>query len=290
MADSKSTVDNLFQTITNYINWENFASFANSSFSTSLMGAVAGAFAGTYAAQRIIERHKLREELLSEIRNTNAAISLAFTISNSALALKKQHLVELKKCYEKERALVLEHQRRHSIGKVAADAIHNFRADLMTLPNLFLPIDVLRTQVFERLSVIGRPLALATNIFQSALQTNEAIAKRNQLIDLYRSTSDNERFVELYFALPFESGHVNSEYRDSLTAICSNTDDVVFFTSELCTDLQLHGKELVERYKSSFRGKAPVVNEVNFDKAREIGLMPNPDDYRDWLTSFVKEV
>ncbi len=51
--------------------------FANTTFATALIGSLAGAFAGAYGAQRIAERSKTKELLLTEIRNTNAAITVA---------------------------------------------------------------------------------------------------------------------------------------------------------------------------------------------------------------------
>jgi hypothetical protein len=60
----------------------------NSNLFTSLIGALAGAFAGAYGGQLIVERSKTRDELLKEMRNTNAAIMLAFGMCNTALSLR----------------------------------------------------------------------------------------------------------------------------------------------------------------------------------------------------------
>ena len=58
----------------------------NSQFASSLIGALAGAFAGAWAAKKIADRGKLQEQLLAQIRNTNAAIIVSFSICNTALA------------------------------------------------------------------------------------------------------------------------------------------------------------------------------------------------------------
>src|SRR5688500_8489592 len=91
-----------WQWCVNWFTWENAKLFGNSAFTTSLIGALAGAFAGAVAAQRVAERSKRREELTKELRNTNAAITLAFSIVNGALAVKKQHVIELKGAYDAE--------------------------------------------------------------------------------------------------------------------------------------------------------------------------------------------
>src|SRR5690349_16473622 len=83
-----------------WIDWESLKAFANSAFTTSLVGALAGAFAGARAAQVIAERSKLRDEISKQIRDTNAAMVVSFTIANSVLALKKQHVAELKTSYD----------------------------------------------------------------------------------------------------------------------------------------------------------------------------------------------
>ena len=60
-----------------FLTWENATTFFNSAFVISLIGALAGAYAGATAAQRIAERTKERDQLLTQIRSTNAAIMVA---------------------------------------------------------------------------------------------------------------------------------------------------------------------------------------------------------------------
>ena len=71
-------IDSMWSSITNFATWDTAKNLANSAFFASLVAALAGAFAGAFAAQRIAERGKHREELLREIRNTNAAIAVAY--------------------------------------------------------------------------------------------------------------------------------------------------------------------------------------------------------------------
>jgi len=61
----------------------------NSNFSIALAGSLSGAFGGAVAAQRVIERSKRREIFISELKNTNAAIMVSFSICNMILSLKK---------------------------------------------------------------------------------------------------------------------------------------------------------------------------------------------------------
>ncbi|MGH8730204.1 MAG: hypothetical protein ACREVF_00660 [Burkholderiales bacterium] len=116
------------------MSWEATKNFANSAFITALLGSLAGAFAGAAAAQRIAERSKHREELLREIRNTNAAIALAFGVCNTLLALKKQHVKSLKESYDAQKAALLEFQRKRKAGEIQQDVAFDFNADNANAP------------------------------------------------------------------------------------------------------------------------------------------------------------
>jgi hypothetical protein len=83
--------------------WQPIEAFFNSAFFaalfTAIAGSMAGAFWGAYGGQRIVERGKQREELLTEIRNTNATIMVAVGICNSFLGIKRQNVKPLKDLY-----------------------------------------------------------------------------------------------------------------------------------------------------------------------------------------------
>ena len=85
-----------------WLTWDNVKAFSNSKFVTAALGALAGAAGGAYAAQRIAERAKVREQLLQEARNSNAAIDLAHQICSTYLGLKEQHVRALKRTYDAE--------------------------------------------------------------------------------------------------------------------------------------------------------------------------------------------
>jgi len=91
-------VDNLGNEIGTFIkaHWLDVKDFFNSVFFTAIAGSLAGAFAGALAARRMADKTRNREELLKEIRATNAAIMLAFGICNYHLSIKKQHIKSLK--------------------------------------------------------------------------------------------------------------------------------------------------------------------------------------------------
>lgn len=290
LANIARLLNDLWVSVSSWLTWENTKAFGNSSFFTSLIGALAGAFAGAYAAQRIAERKKIREELIKEIRNTNAAIMSAFDISNSLLSLKKQHVKSLKENFDTARAQLIKHKIQLDSGEIQSDKTFFFKGDLQTLPRTQLPVDILRNQVFERLTVGGRPLSLVTSLIQSIELLNSSIDMRNQLIEKYQKTkaTENQNFPAFYFGLPYAVGHVDLNYPNAVDGIYNYTDDGIFYSQLLCRDLNDHGKSLAEDFKKQFRTKAPRINEADFQKAQAAGLMPADEAYADWLQCFVK--
>lgn len=265
--------------------------FANSNFFTALCASLAGAVAGACVAQRTTERAKLREEMIREIRDTNAAIMLAFTICNSLLSLKKQHVKALKTDYDETRDLAIEHAQKAQSNDTQGKGRFKIKADLKTLPHLKLPTDALQKIVFERLPTTGRPLALVISLIEAKFSLNDVIEKRNKLIEQYQTSvlGNQEHFVALYLGLPDVNGHTNQEYPDAMNAIHSNVDEIIFFSNLLCRDLQQHGEDLAINFKREFRGPIPPISKVDFGMAHSAGLMPSEDDFADWLQGFAKK-
>jgi hypothetical protein len=258
-------------------------------FFTAIAGSLAGAFAGAYGAQRIAERSKNRDELLKEIRNTNATISLAFGICNSLLAMKKQHVKSLKENFEAQKEALLEHQQKMRAGQILPGTVFNFLVDFQTLSLLQLPIDILQSQIFEKLSLVGRPLNLTTTLSQTTHSLNASLEKRNQLIEFYKAKATRQPISpSLYFGLP-QGGHINQDYPCTVYAIYNQTDDGIYFSRLLCKDLVEHGKQVVTHFKKQYGKGAPNVSEPDFNKAVDAGLMPNDDNYADWTSSFIKK-
>lgn len=264
--------------------------FLNSNFIISLVGALAGAGAGALAAQHIVERSKHRAELLHEMRNTNAAIALAFSVTNTFLALKRQHIKTLKENFDAQRAELENFKQKSQTGMNAQSQAFYFQADLQTLNPQVMPVDTLRTIVFERLSVTGRALNLVTTIMQTVQNLEESLVKRNNLIQEYRKLQMTpEKLAPLYFGFEYEHGHLDLSYPMLIDAIYSQTDDGIFFSQLLCKDLYEHGKMLSLEFKKKYKDEPPVINEVSFDTEKARALIPPDSSYADWLSAFVKK-
>ena len=84
------------------------------------MVALAGAFFGAKTAQGTAARNKFRDDMTKEIRDTNAAITLSFAISNSAMAIKRQHLRSIKETFDKDKKDLIEFERKRKTGEFRA--------------------------------------------------------------------------------------------------------------------------------------------------------------------------
>ena len=174
------------QYIVDLLSWENIKNFLNSSFTAAL----AGAFAGALAAQRIGDRAKQRDTLLSEIRSTNAAIAVSFTICNAGISLKNQFVKEIYDTYIAKKKELEEFLRQREAGEIPANQAFEFRADFRSLKMPLVPIDVLRNQVYESISVTARPLTVVGTLSGALDSLADTIQKRNDLIQKFRSLGD----------------------------------------------------------------------------------------------------
>lgn len=268
--------------------WQSANAFVNSNVFTAIAGSCAGAFFGAYGAQRIAARGKEREELLTEIRNTNAAVMVAFAICNAFLVIKKQHIKSFKDAYDSQKAAYFDHAQKRGSGQISADTPFEFVANLQSLFVPPFPLDILRQQVFEKLFLNGRPLLLTTALSDTVFGLNTSVDNRNKLIEFYKQQSISpQQLVSLYFGLRQQNTHVvNQEYPSLMDAIYRQTDDGIFYSHLLCTDLFDHGRELARRFKARFGKDAPTtLNKPDFSD--QSALMPNVTDYADWFNLII---
>jgi hypothetical protein len=270
--------------------WQDVKDFSNSAFFTAITGSLAGAFFGAYGAQRIAEKAKNKEELLKEIRDTNATIAIGFGVCNSFLSIKKQHVKPFKEKFDSQKSALHDFQRKRERGEISSEVRFEFQADFQTLSPMPLPIDSLQRQLFEKLSTVGRPLGLATTLAQTAHELNSLLEKRNQLIEAFKANlnKEQERLPFLYFGLPYAQGHIDQNYPDTITGIYDQTDNGIFFSQLFCKDLVEHGEHLAKLFAKKFGNGAPKISKPDFTKAEAAGLMPSADKYGDWLSGFAK--
>lgn len=253
-------------------------------FALTIIATFVAAFAGAWGAQHISDRNQRREDMIEEIRNTNAAITAAFSISNSCLSLKKQHVRDLKDNFDKTRSDAVAHQEGIKTGTIAAGTVFNFDADFQTFMPLTLPIKALEKQLFEKISASTRALGLFNALNGVIESLNESIIQRNHLVHKFKNTrfASHADMAYLYFGFPNSAGHLDTTYPDTIRNIYSLLDDCIFFSSKLCETLESHGNNV----RKKKRKKLPMINQVKFDAAHDLGLMPSEDGYQEWISMF----
>jgi len=264
-----------------FLNWPCVVEFSNSQF----FAAVVGSFAGAIGGAMIIERVKLRESREQQLRNTNVALSMTFTIANAAFNLKKQHLRGMGVAYRESKAAFLQTRDKVAAGLIQGNKVHAFKADLRTLPQFFARVDALHVLVYEKLSVTDRPLALVNALDESVTWLNNAITKRGELIEAVRRAGDID--AAKYFGLPYGGGHIDEEWPDTLRAAELHTDCIIYFSLLLIDDLRTYGEKVAKKLKRWPWSRAAGVNQPDFSKARADGLIPPAEDFQDWNDAFV---
>jgi hypothetical protein len=261
----------------------------NSNLSIAFIGGLTGAFGGAVGAQRIVERSKQRDELLRELRNTNAATMVAFSVCNAALATKKQHAEPLRTGFYEARAALLKFQAERASGQRQGNTEYHVSIDLRVFPAPVVPLETLKNLVFEKLSAVGRPLALVSTLEQSLACARDALVKRELLVQRFASGAIPENLTaQFYFGQKLPNGHLSQEHPDLVEGIYRYMDDIGFFSALLCTDLMAHGNRLHAAFTKRFGKGAPPVSTVDFSGPRKSGLIPPDSQYNDWLRAFTE--
>ena len=211
---------------------------------------------------------------------------VSFEICNSFLAIKNQHVKDLGLQFERAKTSLNQFIQRMRNAQIASNEEFIFQADFKILNPMTMPGEILVKQVFEQISAGARAHTLTNTLIRTIDSLNQSIVSRNELIDTWKNTPEvlGNNLIRFYFGLPDPNGHVDQSYPDSIDAICSLTDDCIFFSQLLCSDLAEHGERLRKRLGKD----APKVNKPDWTKAVEGDLLPNPEDYEDWTKMFVK--
>jgi hypothetical protein len=244
--------------------------FAESPFTIGVISTFIAAFAGTWGAQLLAERMASRRLLLSEIRATNAALGLVFTIANTYITTKKQHIQKLVQDYDAQVAA----RKAHAAGPNAGTPFA-YRLEGQTLIPPFSPIDELRQMLRERITPDGKAMILLTPLVQSIHGFTETALQLNAWIAEVKSLPDATK-AAYFFGLPYAPGHVDDRYASFIKALNWQTDDCIAFSILIGRSLISYGERLVKRYGD----EAPKISIANYDKAG--GLLPDMALYADW--------
>jgi hypothetical protein len=241
-----------------------------------------GAFAGAFAASRA---HNKRT-IVAELNALNAAHELSVAMANIILALKRQNVVPLKENFEQIKAAYANHETMVKSG--AQFGPFHFTADLRFLTLPATPQVALEKMIFEKTLARGRALAALVTLVGAIDTLDSAIKERNEMVENRRTTAnwnDKER-LEFFLGLRSATGIIDERFPTNIAAIVTQTDDCIFYAKTLATDLARYANNL--RWKASwfYLLRVPKIHEANWSYPEKMGLMPNDDDFGNWLRGF----
>jgi hypothetical protein len=116
----------------------------------------------------------------------------------------------------------------------------------------------------------------------------KAIEYRNELItEVRRERPSQEVWIPRYMGVRTADGMTDSRFQMNIEGLAAQTDDCIFFSRLLMSDLRQHGKKLRRKHGRRLRMFLPKVSgEVDWSIAERQGLFPPDDEYRDWLNGF----
>ncbi len=267
------------------------AGILNSPFVLSLLGAAAGACLGVVVATRLVRQRQRREELATEIRSTNVATMVALSICHKVLSLKRMHVLPLSTKFATDMAAWNEFVRQRRTGERQGNTPPPLSIDLRTVPSLTFPVVTLQRQLFDKITLSGRSLALMTTLSETAGWLTNANAKRNELIDQIRRLPNAAGVSQIYFGAPSAAGVSDAAYPEAVASVVGYTDDLIYFSSTLANDLAAHGLALRAAWVKEFGAKhVPEVTAVDFAAARSNGLMPDASKYAEWLAGLDRQI
>lgn len=260
------------------------SAFVQSSFFSTCAAALAGAGFGAWGAQRLAERTARARELLEGLRQANAVIVLAATISNQALSNKKQWIQPITDKYFQDRKNAEIHNNEVLSGKNPQPRA--FQAELRRLTPLTVPIEALENLIFTARLMPGRALALVAMVQQSVTELANTIRVHTEMIEYFHSTPlPHDVFCQDYYGLKRRDGNENAMFYDAMVAVKQYTDDVAFFGAELARELEEHGQRIRAKLVK-LRRDVPRVSTADFSGPVRSGLMPPREGYEAWLAGF----
>jgi hypothetical protein len=282
MDDMCSGIAAVYQWVLAHGNWESIKEFGNSTFFTSLSGALAGAWAGGRIAQVLASKAKDKEDLTKDIRNSNAAATMASALCDDLAGLMGQHVKELKDTYDADRA-------RFEAALVAAattDRPHLFTANLQYLNTPPLSTEVLQSLIYGQVSN-NFAIKVFSSLNQAIANVKSTNAYRNTLIDEFRTMHSNPAALRFsYFGQPHDIAGTDDRYRAALSNIYSSLQDGIYLSMHLSLLLCEHSAKLGMRYKNEYGRPVPKAQKVDFTRLADRGLLPDRKNYPDWDQMF----
>lgn len=239
---------------------------------------------GARAAEKTGIKNARREAALAEIKHINHAIMVAYSIANTMLVFKKQIILKLVNDYVGGRNKFFQDVAKSKSSNVNEDnRVVSVSSNLIYIDAPLLPLDSLDSLIFEKISSGSRCLAATIQLREYYNYLTSAIHIRRNVIE----NKSGKLTSHIYYGYPHQNT-VDNRYHDSIFAIKSYVDHLIFFSTVICEDLVVNGNSVAKKFKEEHGDGAPLIDRVNFEMAYSEGLVPFSSEYKSWLSSFGK--
>lgn len=233
----------------------------------------------------MLERSAQRKMLLLEIRSTNAALTIAHTIWMGALSLKQQYVKNLRDEHRRHQELYEAHTSRREGSIDSPSEYLTIRANLIVVVAPLLPIQLLQSHTFEKISITGRALLLTTAIAQAADYLASSMHRRNEIVgELLRDNISGQELLNRYLGLETSAGSKNSEYPQTIQQIYEMTDDLLACSELLANELHQHGLSMFKQLPPRIRNDLPPIVLPDLEAMRRDGWAPAEAAYAPWTS------
>lgn len=240
-------------------------------FIQTLVPSLLGAGVGAWMAQRIAARNKANEELLKDVRASNAAAAIAYSIVDVLISMKGQCIKPMYESFNAEKARLRTF--RSSAGS-GADT-YNFIADFRTIADFKLPIEHLQKIILERTSASTKVISMVV-ILDGILHNLETIISARQ--DLIAEFKRNEAVTPYtYFGLP-NPVDVDSRYTSTLQALYDLTDQAISHSKVIADEMVVTGNLNKGKLPRKVRESTPTISSVDY--SRHAALLPPIEKYK----------
>jgi hypothetical protein len=246
----------------------------------TLVTAAFGAFTGGWIASRAFTKRAV----VAELNALSAAQTLCFAICNRYIGLKRQLVLPMKQRFGQVQS---DHKKFLNMPKATRGAFM-FDADFQTITPVTTPAEALQRMIFEKTSIRGRALAAVVDLVGVIESLRLAIESRTQLSSEIRNKKDktDADLAAMYLGLKTSDGHIDERYRTTVEALYLQTDDCIFFSRTLASDLGTYGNSLRRRYLWRYWLWLPKMQDADWSMAEASGLIPPDSQYDTWLRGF----
>lgn len=247
----------------------------NNSAAIQIIVAAMGSFAGAVGGAHAIRSYEKNKDLLAEFRACNASIIMAAEIFDSVTGLRNEHTnVQRNRYYESKGEYEL-----YMINEVVGP--FNLNLDKKNHQMASLQNDLLKNYIFEKLTLVGRPLVAIVRLNQTLENLSSKIKEKNIKISDWTSNPENPaKFISDYFGEPF-GNELDLTYRDLIDTQHTLAETAQFLCKILVEDLRKHAKKV----RRDLGKENLMICNFSIDQLAP-DLLPNEIKFSSWNENF----